>query len=119
MQRHAYVRNYLAKLLEQCGCKINGSRESRLPNNINVTLPNKVTGEALIYMMDMSGICISAGSACNSHLQSVSHVLKAIGLSEEEAMRTIRITIPDDSLDINDIKKFVSVLQKALKLLEI
>ena len=119
VQRTAYVRNYLAKLLEQCGCKINGSRESRLPNNINVTLPNKVTGESLIYMMDMSGICISAGSACNSHSQSVSHVLKAIGLSEEEAMRTIRITIPDDSLDINDIKKFVSELQKALKLLEI
>lgn len=119
VQRTAYVRNYLVKLLEQYGCKINGSRESRLPNNINVTLPNKVTGEALIYMMDMSGICISAGSACNSHSQSVSHVLKAIGLSEEEAMRTIRITIPDDSLDINDIKKFVSELQKALKLLEI
>lgn len=118
-QRVAYFRNYLVKRLEELGCKINGSKENRLPNNINVTLPNKVTGEALIYMMDMSGICISAGSACNSHSQSVSHVLKAIGLSEEEAMRTIRITIPDDSFNIDDINKFVSELQKALKLLEI
>lgn len=118
-QRVAYFRNYLVKRLEELGCKINGSKENRLPNNINVTLPNKVTGEALIYMMDMSGICISAGSACNSHSQSVSHVLKAIGLSEEEAMRTIRITIPDDSFNIDDINKFISELQKALKLLEI
>lgn len=107
------------------GCIINGSLTERLPNNINITFPNKATGEALIYMMDASGIYISAGSACNSHSQSVSHVLKAIGLTEDEALRTIRITLPEGLLYLkseereNVVDKFISEFKKQLKILDI
>lgn len=113
--------NFISQL-QAIGCVVNGSLKDRLPNNINITFPQKATGEALIYMMDMSDIQISAGSACNSHSQSVSHVLQAIGLSEDEALRTIRITLPNDTpYQERDevIKKFISEFKKQMILLDI
>ena len=108
--------------LQKIGCVLNGSLDSRLPNNINVTFPQKATGEAIIYMLDTGGIYISAGSACNSHSQSISHVLQAIGLSEDEALRTIRITL-SDTVPYKERDKvtetFISEFKKQLKLLDI
>jgi cysteine desulfurase len=107
--------NFISEL-KAIGCTLNGSFENRLPNNINVTFNQNVTGESLIYMLDMSDIMVSAGSACNSHSTEVSYVLKAIGLSDEEAMKTLRITLPDnitgDDLDnvICEIKKQITLL---------
>jgi len=118
MQNVVSCRDRLIQYFLNCGCKINGSLTERLPNNVNVTLPNKLTGEALIYMLSASGICISAGSACNTHSQSVSHVLKAINLSDEDAMRTIRITLPDD-ITTADIDKFICEIEKAVKILDV
>lgn len=116
------VRNVFIAQLNDIGCGLHGSLIYRLPNNINVAFPNKATGEALIYMLDMSGIYISAGSACNSHSTSISHVLKAIGVPEDEALKTIRITIPDD-IDFNEcvesIDKFISEFKKQLEILDI
>lgn len=91
-------RKYFEQELIKIGFRINGS-DYKLPNNINATYTppkNYFTNEALIYMLDMFGIYISSGSACNSSKITSSHVLKSIGLSEEEAMRTIRITLPPD-----------------------
>lgn len=107
--------NLLSELLA-LGCTVNGSLEYRLPNNISVTFPSSVTGEGLIYLLDTSGICIAAGSACNSHSQSASHVLKAIGLSDLDAMRTIRITLPDD-FSADDIDIFIGELKKAIRIM--
>lgn len=113
------IRNYfIAKLKQRFKCKINGSEHHRLPNNINVTFPQNISGEALIYMLDMCGIYISAGSACNSYSSQPSHVLKAIGLSDEEIMRTIRITLPDN-ITLNDIDRVVYEMEKQIKLLTI
>lgn len=109
---------FFVEMFEKMGCKINGSKTSRIPSNINVTLPEGIMGESLIYMMDVEGIKISSGSACNSHSQSVSHVLKAIGLSEEEAVRTIRITLPENILG-KDIREIETEFNKAIKLLSI
>lgn len=78
------------------GCKLNGAISSRLPNNINVTFPQNLIGENLLYMLDMSNIYISTGSACNSKSIKPSNVLKAIGLSDEDAMKSIRVSLPDD-----------------------
>ena len=107
----------IEKLESKFGCKINGSEEYGLSNNINVTFPQNITGESLLYTLDMSDICISTGSACNSKSIEPSHVLKAIGLSDEEAARTIRITLSKDTT-YEDIDKFIYELESAIKLIE-
>lgn len=111
-------RNYFMNMLKKkFGCTINGNINHRLPNNINVTFPNKITGEALLYMLEMCGIFISTGSACNSHSNEPSYVLKAIGLSDEEANRSIRISLSNDITD-EQIDKVICEIEKQIKLLE-
>jgi cysteine desulfurase len=106
----------LIKTFDIMGCTINGDRNNRLPNNINVTFHKNITGEALIYLLDTAGIRISAGSACNSHSQEISPVLKAIGISEDDAMRTIRVTIPED-ITADDVFRFENELERAIDIL--
>jgi cysteine desulfurase len=111
-------RDYFIGCLEmECGCKLNGHYPHRLPNNISVTFPQNITGEALLYTLDMSDIQISTGSACNSKSIEPSYVLKAIGLTDEEAMRTIRISLSDD-ITYSDIDYVVEEIDKAIKLIE-
>lgn len=109
---------FMRRLVEEFDCTINGSVNSRLPNNINVTFPQNITGESLLYMLDMSNIVVSTGSACNSKSIEPSHVLKAIGLSGDEAMRTIRISISND-ITYEEIDYVISEIGKAIKLIEI
>lgn len=112
-------RNYFIGLLEnKFDCELNGDSYYRLPNNINVTFPQDITGEALLYTLDMGDIEISVGSACNSQSIEPSYVLKAIGLSDREAMKTIRITISDD-ITYEQIDKVIDEIDKAIKLIEI
>ena len=111
-------RDYFIGSLEyKFGCKLNGHCSQRLPNNINVTFPQNITGEALLYMLDMSDIKVSTGSACNSKSIEPSYVLKAIGLTDDEAMRTIRITISDD-ITYEQIDYVINEIDKAIKLIE-
>lgn len=88
------LRNYcIEKINENIeGVKINGSMENRLPGNINLSFRG-VEASGLLLELDKKGICVSAGSACNSNESTPSHVLTAIGLSAEEAKSTIRISI--------------------------
>ena len=88
------------------GCTLNGHDIDRLPNNINVTFPQNITGESLLYMLDISNIKVSVGSACNASSYEPSHVLKAIGLTNEEAMRTVRFTLPED-IEYREIDKVI------------
>lgn len=110
-------RDYFINRLEsKFNCKLNGHWLHRLPNNINVTFPQNITGESLLYMLDMSGIKVSVGSACNSKSIEPSHVLKAIGLTNEQAMRTVRFTLPDD-ITYQEIDKVIDEIDKAIKLI--
>lgn len=115
------VRNYLwQRLRDEFGCTLNGSDTNRLANNVNVTFPQNITGEALIYMLDTAGYNVSAGSACNSQTNQPSHVLKAIGLADRDIMRTLRITLPDtanNKLYFEDIDKFIDEIKKCLCIL--
>ena len=52
-----------------------------------------MAAEPLLIMLDQKGICVSAGSACHGNLGGPSHVLKAIGLDDEGAQSSIRITL--------------------------
>lgn len=119
MEELGRKRDYFIDYLEfKFGCKLNGHDIDRLPNNINVTFPQNITGESLLYMLDMSDIRVSVGSACNSRSYEPSHVLKAIGLSDEEAMRTVRFSLPDD-ITYQEIDKVIEEIDKAIKLIEL
>lgn len=111
-------RNYFIEVLEdKFDCELNGDSWNRLPNNISVTFPQNITGESLLYTLDSSDIQISTGSACNSKAIEPSYVLKAIGLTDEEAMRTIRITWFDD-ITYSEIDYAVEEIEKAIKIIE-
>lgn len=71
---------------------LNGHREDRLPNNINFCF-RFVEGESVFIMLDQAGICASSGSACTSGAIDPSHVLRAIGLSDEMAHESLRLTL--------------------------
>ena len=71
---------------------LNGHREDRLPNNINFCF-RFVEGESVLIMLDQVGICASSGSACTTGAIDPSHVLRAIGLSDEMAHESLRLTL--------------------------
>jgi cysteine desulfurase NifS len=77
---------------------LNGHPDNRLPNTLNVTLPG-IRGESLVLALDSKGICFSSGSACKSGSPEPSHVLLAIGLSEEEAHCALRFSLGVENTD--------------------
>jgi len=74
------------------GSFLNGDRERRLPNNVNMSFEG-VEGESLVIALDREGIASSTGSACASHSLSPSYVLLALGLSHEMAHGSLRLTL--------------------------
>ena len=83
--------------------RLNGSRTERLPGNLNISF-KYVDGESLLIMLDMEGICASAGSACTAGSKETSNVLKAIGVPDDIAKGSLRITIgTDNTMDEMDI----------------
>lgn len=117
--KYAVREKFINKILKlNYNLQLNNSSDygNSLPTVISLTIKENVTAEALVYILNSSGICISSGSACNSHSEDPSYVLKAIGLSDEDAVRTIRISFSDD-LTPEDMDKFVNELNKAIRLL--
>lgn len=113
------ARDSLVESLERLPYSIDFNQSlaySSLPTIVSVTIQENVTAEGLLYLLDTANIQVSAGSACNSRSDEPSHVLKAIGLSDENAMRTIRISF-DESITVGDISRFVAELDKAIKVM--
>jgi cysteine desulfurase len=71
--------------------RVNGNSDSRLPGTVNLCF-GEISGEALMHLLDLRGICISTSSACTSGKDEPSHVLLALGLSEQQAKSAIRIS---------------------------
>jgi len=71
---------------------INGSHKLRLPNNVHITIPG-ADNERLIFQLDDAGILCAAGSACSADSGEPSHVLRAMGLSDEAARSSLRFTM--------------------------
>jgi len=74
--------------------RLNGSLESRLPGNVNITF-KYIEGEAILLLLDMAGVAVSTGSACSSASLTPSHVLSAIGVPVEDIHGSIRFTLGD------------------------
>ncbi|MGH7057897.1 MAG: cysteine desulfurase family protein, partial [Acetobacteraceae bacterium] len=72
------------------GLVLNGSAERRVPGNLNLTFP---AASAEQLMAASPELCVSTGSACSSAAIEPSYVLRALGLAEAEALRTLRIGI--------------------------
>lgn len=89
---HVQLRSQLLTGLQQNieGLLVNGDMHSRLPGNLNVSIPG-VNGEAMI--MRLAPISVSSGSACTSSVIEPSHVLKALEVSDELAYASIRFGI--------------------------
>lgn len=77
---------------------LNGDRVQRLPGNINMSFAG-VDGEPLVLMLDLRGIEVSSGSACTAGSLEPSHVLRAIGRSDELAKGSLRLSLSDDITD--------------------
>lgn len=92
------LRDYLIKkvLSEIPNVKLNGHPTRRLGGNASLCFDG-IEGEALLILLNMDGICVSAGSACNAGSKETSHVLRAIGLDDEYASSAIRITLSSDN----------------------
>ncbi len=88
--------------------KLNGSREQRLPNNANFTIRG-AEGESMVIALDGEGIAASTGSACSSKSLEPSHVLLALGLSQEEAHCSLRLTLGRYTTE-DEIKQVLKVL---------
>lgn len=73
-------------------CRLNGNTEHTLPNTLNVTFPG-IRGESIALAMDRKGIFFSPGSACSSGSSEPSHALLAMGMSEEEAHCSVRLSL--------------------------
>lgn len=108
------LRDYLIKRINEeiSGKTLNGSLESRLPNNVNFTFLG-INGEDLLIKLDEDGILASTGSACSANRQKESHVLKAIGLNHEEISGSIRFTLGIQNT-IEDLEKTIIVLKNRI-----
>lgn len=90
----------------------NGS-EKRVPGNINISIRD-ASGEMLFHRLDLMGICISTGSACDSVNTQVSHVIQAIGVPQEYAEGTIRVSFGRDN-KVEDAAKVAQAIVKVLQ----
>lgn len=95
---------------------LNGDNCNRLPGNLSLTFPG-IDADILIALLDLKAIDISAGSACCAGTKTPSRVLKTIGLSDEEAFNTIRVSL-DHNITREEIDLFVDELDECIKSLK-
>lgn len=92
---------------------INGKDEARLPNTIHLTF-ERADGESLMIAADISGIDFSTGAACSSGSIEPSHVLLAMGFSEEQAKNSVRLSLGWNTTE-KDVEKAVDCLPNIVK----
>jgi len=100
-------------ILEIKNTNLNGAKENRLCNNINVRF-NNIEGEAIGGYLDSYGISSSTGSACSSNTLEASHVLKAIGLDEGEINTSLRLSVSKFTTD-KEIDYVLKILPKIVE----
>lgn len=117
-----YNREYLSKLEQMILHRlyvsgvdfIRNGAEPYAPGNLSLSF-KEFEGEMLLHRLDLMGIMVSTGSACDSRNTQISHVLKAIEADEKYALGTIRISLGRDNTDDEAIKiadAVISILKK-------
>ncbi len=112
-QRILSLERQLVTRLDEAGIvyKRNGGA-NRLPGFLSLSFPGK-DGEAILHRMDLMGISISTGSACNSANTEISHVLQAIRLREDYARGTVRISLGKGNTE-DEVEKIAAALTKII-----
>lgn len=109
--RDYFVQQVLAQIQD---CYLVGAKgKHRLKNNASICFKG-ISGELLLHMLNERGIYASAGSACN---HEPSHVLKAVGLSDDDIASTVRFTFGDQTKDdvdfvVDNLVEIVGILRK-------
>lgn len=115
MKRMEDLRNKLEELLEDIeGFQINSGNSHRLPNTISISFKN-IDGSRLLRKLNM--LAVSRGSACTSNIIKPSHVLKAMGLSDELALSTLRISLGRNTT-LSDIEFAAEEIKNTVKQLK-
>lgn len=83
----------------------------RLPGNAHFTFPG-CEGDSLLFLLDVAGVSVSTGSACQAGVPEASHVLTAMGLSESDARGALRLTLGHGTTEA-DVDAFVEALPRA------
>ena len=91
---------------------IRNGAPDHIPGNISLSFEG-ADGEAILHRMDLKGVCISTGSACDSVNTQVSHVIQAIGLEDTYSKGTIRISIGKDNSE-DDILSIAESLRQII-----
>ena len=105
-----FIKN-ITKLLPET--VINGSMKNRLPNNIHLSFPG-IDNERLLSILDDRKLYCAAGSACSASSNEPSHVLKAMGIDDDLARSSIRISLGRQTT-IDEIEKAVDIIAGAIK----
>lgn len=115
IRKETYQRNYLIRriLNEIPRVRLNGHPYYRLPSNANFCFEG-IEGESLLILLDMKGICGSAGSACTTGNTEPSHVLTAIGLDEQTANASLRLSINED-ITRKELDYVVEILKESVR----
>ena len=107
------MENELLSTLTSSGLKFNkNGGDNSLPGLLSLSFAG-YDGEAILHRMDLMGIAISTGSACNSKNTEISHVLQAIKLDESLAKGTIRISLGKNNTE-EDVKIIATALLKII-----
>lgn len=115
----SYVKSLRDKLLNKLltipDTRLNGPRnkDNRLVNNISLTIDG-VSAERLVILCDLAGVMIAKGSACQSHEPTPSKTLLAIGLTPEQALSTIRITLDEFNTE-EEIDQAANIITKLVE----
>lgn len=111
LQLRTQLVNGLQQQLPQV--ELTGSLKFRLPNNVHITIPG-TDNERLLIQLDEAGILAAAGSACSASSEEPSHVLKALGFSDQKARSSLRFTF-GHSTDGQAIDALLSTLVRLLR----
>ena len=97
VQKEIMLRNYLIeRVMHEIFDANEWTSQYRLFGNVNFSFKG-LEGASLLILLDEDGICASGGSACNTGEERISYVIKALGVPEEYAPGTIRITLCGDT----------------------
>lgn len=115
---HYRYERWTAQILSKCGeigdFRLNGHPQQRVPGLLSLSF-KRINGEALMELLDMNGVAVSTASACQSHSakRGYSHVIRSLGIDEEYANGTIRVSLGVENVQ-EEIDFFCEILKKCV-----